>query len=321
MSAEGTRRTGWWQAAATIGCAVAVALAQTAVADAGAKGSSRPAKGSTASSSSSYTYEQRSSPDRVLAKDAGGRVVATFTAGARTVVLAGPQRTFAESTTTATVTTSSWVRLLPAPFGGSVDETWLRTALADTSPDVLATAARFTTGAPEDASYGPLVDGARVEGSDWNDYYGVTAVYDGVEDAAEPDQRGAVDCSGYVRLVFGHLGGLPMVLQPDGVRLPRRAVQMSTAAPGVMVVANNGLQVTDLSRLLPGDLVLFDASTDDGTAVDHVGIYLGKDSAGGHRFLSSRKSVDGPTMGDYRGASKLNGSGLYASSFRAVRRL
>jgi hypothetical protein len=67
--------------------------------------------------------------------------------------------------------------------------------------------------------------------------------------------------------------------------------------------------------------VFFDASADEGTLVDHVGIHLGIDSAGAPRFVSSRKGADGPTMGDVRGRSMLSGSRLYATSFRVVRRL
>jgi hypothetical protein len=67
--------------------------------------------------------------------------------------------------------------------------------------------------------------------------------------------------------------------------------------------------------------VFSDASTDDGTAIDHVGLYLGKDSAGNYRFISSRKTVNGPTMGDVGGKSVLNGTGLYAKTFVAARRL
>jgi hypothetical protein len=73
--------------------------------------------------------------------------------------------------------------------------------------------------------------------------------------------------------------------------------------------------------MLPGDLVFHDASTNDGADIDHVGIYLGKDDRGGHRFISSRKTANGPTMGDAGGVSLLNGNGLYAKSFVAARRL
>jgi cell wall-associated NlpC family hydrolase len=83
----------------------------------------------------------------------------------------------------------------------------------------------------------------------------------------------------------------------------------------------NESQAMALGRLAPGDLVFFDADSTDGTQIDHVGIYLGRDTGGNYRFLSSRQSIDGPTMGDYRGSSVLNGTGLYARSFRAARRL
>lgn len=33
---------------------------------------------------------------------------------------------------------------------------------------------------------------------------------------------------------------------------------------------------------LPGDLVFFDAASDDGLPVDHVGIYVGLDAGGEH---------------------------------------
>ena len=52
-----------------------------------------------------------------------------------------------------------------------------------------------------------------------------------------------------------------------------------------------------------------------------VGIYLGLDSAGHPRFISSRKVANGPTMGDRGGASLLTGDGLYASAFREAKRL
>lgn len=280
----------------------------------------------------SWATVRAGSPARTLVLDPNGVLRATFTDGSRSVVLNAGSRRFGESTTSATVTTTSWVRLLPAPFSGAVDLAWVRDRLADTSADVLAIAMQYTTGAPElrdaagghlagDASYGPVVDGSRKEGSDWNDYLGVRATYDGVVDVPESDQYRALDCSGFIRMVFGVRSGLPMTRTPDGVRLPRRAVQIATSAPGTVVVPNTGQQVKDFGALLAGDLVLFDAATDDGTDIDHVGIYLGRDSAGKPRFVSSRKTVDGPTMGDVGGRSRLDGTGLYATSFRSVRRL
>ena len=88
-----------------------------------------------------------------------------------------------------------------------------------------------------------------------------------------------------------------------------------------MLTIDSTVQVTDFSRLQPGDLVFFDADAGDGPQVDHVGIYLGPDTGGHHRFLSSRKSANGPTLGDTSGKSLLDGTGLYAKSFRAARRL
>lgn len=67
--------------------------------------------------------------------------------------------------------------------------------------------------------------------------------------------------------------------------------------------------------------MFFDANPDDGTLVDHVGMYLGPDSVGAPRFISTRKSVNGPTLGDVGGRSVLSGTGLYATTWRAARRL
>ena len=276
--------------------------------------------------------ERLSAPDRVVVHDDRGPV-ATFTVGSRSVALRGPQRTFSESTTAASVTTTTWVRLLPQPFTGTVDTGWLAARLGDTSEDVLEVARQYLTGAPDrwdasgqrvagDASYGPLLsDGTREEGSDFNDYLGSAWSYGTTVDRPEVHQYGALDCSGYVRMVFGHRAGMPLTLEPDGLALPRRAVQMNDSAPGVMVVPDTGRRPSSLTALQPGDLVFFDASTDDGTLVDHVGVHLGTDSAGAPRFLSSRKGADGPTMGDVRGRSVLSGTGLYATSFRSARRL
>lgn len=259
-------------------------------------------------------------------------VLATFTKGARTVTLRGPSRTFSEETTTATVTTTSWVRLLPQPFTGKVDKTWLEAALRDRSPDVLAVALQYTTGAPEiltasgsrlagDASYGPLTDTGRQEGSDFSDYLGVSWSYGPSVDRPESAQLGSLDCSGYVRMVLGYRGGAPLAQSPDGVGLPRRSFQLLASAPGAVLQPDTGSRPPLPVGLAAGDLLFFDAATDDGTQIDHVGIYLGVDSAGAARFLSSRKTVDGPTMGDVGGRSTLTGTGLYATSFRAVRRV
>ncbi len=270
----------------------------------------------------------------IIAQDASGRL-ATFTDGARTVALRGASRTFSEPGAESTVTHAVWVRLLPAPFAGVVDETWLQRALRDTSLDILATAMQYVAGSPTltdmaglvyagDANYGPLYpSGSRQEGSDFNDYLGVTAVYDGVEDTPEPAQLGSIDCSGYMRMVWGYRNGVPMTDRPNagGRALPRRAVQMYAFGPGTLLIAQGDDARAHLDELQPGDLVFFDASADDGAAVDHVGMYMGRDDVGSYRFISSRKLANGPTFGDIGGKSTLDGAGLYAKSFVAARRL
>lgn len=297
-----------------------------------AEGGTSAARSVAGTSTGGYVVTRVSNPARSIVSTAKGTWVATFTDGSRTVSLAGPGRTFSEPDVAATVRHATWVRLLPGASTGRVDLAWLDRARGDTSPDLLAVAFQYVTGAAAvveggaplagDASYGPLqADGTRQEGSDWNDFQQVSATYDGVADAAEAAQAGSLDCSGFVRMVLGRRLGVPMVLGPDGVRLPRRAVQMAASAPGTLTISDAGRQVSDFKPLAPGDLVLFDASADDGTAIDHVGFYLGRDGSGSHRFLSSRKGADGPTMGDVKGRSTLDGTGLYATAFRAARRI
>ena len=285
----------------------------------------------------SYVRTRATHPDRTVVTDAEGGWLATFTDGAYTVTLAGPERTFSEpQSTPESITHTVWVRILPATFAEQVDEMWLAEKLRDSSPDVLAVSLQYISGAPPlynesglkiagDADYGPLqADGIRQEGSDFNDYLGLPWSYGSTLDNPEAAQLNSLDCSGFMRMIWGYRSGLPLALAPDGQGIPRRSFEMLDFAPGVVTIANTGQQVTDFSRLAVGDLVFFDASTDDGTKIDHVGMFLGVDSAGHHRFISSRKSINGPTLGDYKGRSILepvNGTGLYAHAFRAVRRL
>jgi len=89
----------------------------------------------------------------------------------------------------------------------------------------------------------------------------------------------------------------------------------------VVTMPDTGRPPSSPSELLPGDLVFFDANGDEGARMDHVGLYLGLDSVGAARFVSSRKTVNGPTLGDVGGRSVLTGTGLYALSWRAARRI
>jgi len=96
---------------------------------------------------------------------------------------------------------------------------------------------------------------------------------------------------------------------------------MYKSAPGLILQKNTGSQLSDFQRMNIGDLVFFDRSTNDADALDHVGMFLGTDVDGHHRFVSSRKAADGPTFADVGGKSLLDGAGDYAKAFRAVRRL
>ena len=272
------------------------------------------------------------SPAGTEVRDDAG-TLATFTRSARTVSLRGPVRTFSEAGLVPTVRHSTWVRELAAPFDGTVDWGWLSTVLADRSPDVLGVGMQYVVAAPDqvdasglryagDASYGPLTTtGARAEGSDFNDYLGLTWRYPTGIDPPEADQLGALDCSGFVRMVVGFRSGVPLSLSTDGVGIPRRSFEILASGPGVVLQSDVGVRPALPPSLTPGDLVFFDASTDDGTRIDHIGMYLGVDSVGAPRFLSSRKTVDGPTFADVGGRSTLSGAGLYATAFRAVRRI
>ena len=99
-----------------------------------------------------------------------------------------------------------WIRTLPAPFDGNVNSTWLTYALkANTRvvPDVAAIAMQYIAGAKViferglqiagDASYGPLKNGEREEGSDFNDYLGIEWVYPEQVDKPESRQRHCLD--------------------------------------------------------------------------------------------------------------------------------
>ena len=292
------------------------------------------------------TYLRRhANPDRTEIRDSKSKWLATLTDGAYTVSLTGPRRTFEEPTAADSVTHAIWVRTLPRPFDGKMDTTWLTQALKANEkkvPDVLAIAMQYIASKPAifegtlqiagDAAYGPLKNGEREEGSDFNDYLGIKWVYPDQVDEPEQRQLHCLDCSGYVRIVWGyrhHLPGrnyadtVPLAVNPlkSHSALPRRSFEMYAGAPGVIIIPNTKVQVKDFSQIGIGDLVLFDADESDGTRIDHVGIYLGLDAADHQRFISSRKGSNGPTMGDFKGKSILDGTGLYSRAFRAVRRL
>lgn len=287
------------------------------------------------------TYERVDGPARTVVRNRDGAIAATFTDNARSALINGPRRTFSEpKATAATINTSAWVRLLPQPWTAGAEKEnwfaeWFRTASKDTSPDVLEVATQYTIDAPAekdangvrfkgDASFGPVkASGAgRQEQSDFYDYLGVPSTFANGP-AGEPDRSryGAVDCSGYVRLVFGYRFGMPLLnTNTAGPGLPRRAFAISEFGPGVQLVRNQLRRATNYAALQPGDLVFFEVE-DDPETLDHVGIYLGIDDRGKHRFISSRERINGPTMGDVGGTSLLDDGGMYSTAWRSARRL
>ncbi|MFF5454602.1 NlpC/P60 family protein [Streptomyces sp. NPDC012950] len=245
-----------------------------------------------------------------------------------------------------TVTHGDWVRVLDRPFDGTWTpelEERIRSWAGSTAPDVLACAAMFLPGGPAvtagagpaagrqvlgRAGYGHLDPrGNRYEGADFHEYMNLGWTFpDGTYTGPSSAQVGNLDCSGYTRMVFGHHHGVPLAAGADtsGTRLPRKSRDMAEYAPGVRVDRTAGGAPPAAARLQPGDLVLFNAdSGDDGqtATVDHVGIYLGRDANGKRRFLSSRKTCNGPTMADLGGSSILDGTGTYAVKLHTVHRL
>jgi hypothetical protein len=108
------------------------------------------------------------------------------------VTLSDGERTFTEPNAKDPVISRVWVRLLPAPFNGIVDENWLSHVLDDHSPDILAIAMQYIAGARPitdsnglqfagNASYGPVAaDDTREEGGDFNDYLGIARTFGGI---------------------------------------------------------------------------------------------------------------------------------------------
>ncbi|WP_410631819.1 NlpC/P60 family protein [Amycolatopsis sp. cmx-4-83] len=286
-----------------------------------------------------YTYDRLADPARTIVRDGAGAQLASFTDGSRTVMLTGRSRTFTEPKfTTAGITSTAWIRLAPQPWQAGAEKEpwftgWFPKAAADTGPDVLAVALQYTDGAADqvvkklrvagDASFGPDSAEGRLEKSDFYDYLGIGWDFpDGVHEAAEPRRARSLDCSGFVRMVYGYRAGYPLLgTNTKGPGLPRRAWALAELGPGTTLIPDEKKQVTDFSRLQPGDLLFFNLEPQLGPQVSHTGIYLGIDGDGHHRVLSSRKVANGPTFGDAGGVSLIDGSGTYAKAFRTAKRL
>ncbi|MFF4170941.1 NlpC/P60 family protein [Streptomyces sp. NPDC001744] len=245
-----------------------------------------------------------------------------------------------------TVTHTDWVRVLEQPFDGTWTpalEAQIRSWAGSTAPDVLACAAMFLPDAPAvtagtgaaagkqvlgQAGYGYLDPrGNRYEGADFHEYMNLGWTFpDGTYTGPSSKQVGNLDCSGYTRMVFGYHHRVPMAAGADTsrTRLPRKSRDMVDYAPGTRIDRTTGGTPPAATLLQPGDLVLFNADSGDDSptvTVDHVGIYLGRDTNGKRRFLSSRKTGNGPTMSDLAGSSTLDGTGTYATKLHTVHRI
>ncbi|WP_432133323.1 MULTISPECIES: C40 family peptidase [unclassified Streptomyces] len=296
------------------------------------------------------TWSRLQNPARSVLRGADGRIKGVFTDGALTATLTGPARTFQEPASTASkVSTTDWVRLMPEPWSkGAEKEKWFKDWYAEYATsekdDIFAFAFDYVAGAPEkkdkqgvvyagDAKFGPLNPNGsagndlRLEQSDFYDYLGVPYPFrDGVVGRPESMRARSIDCSGFIRMVWGYRARYPLMSSDEsGDGLPRTANGMARSGEGVDVLPLTGISAKDrpsaIDQLQPGDLVFFKLDTRTGERLDHVGMVLGHDTEGHLIFVSSREEVDGPTIGDIGGVSRLDGNGYYAKTLRSAKRL
>lgn len=295
-------------------------------------------------------WSRLENPARSVLRGADGQVQAVLTDGARTAKLTGPARTFAEPTATASkVSTTDWIRLMPEPWSkGAEKKKWFKDWYAEFADskedDIFAFAFQYVAGAPQrkdenglpfagDADFGPLnTTGAeggdlRLEQSDFYDYLGVPYPFrDGAVGTPEALRARSLDCSGYMRMVLGFRARYPLMSSDkSGDGLPRTANGMARSERGVDVLPLAGIAAQNrpsaIDQLQPGDLVFFKLDTRTGQRLDHVGMVLGHDTEGHLIFVSSREEVNGPTIGDIGGVSRLDGNGYYAKTLRSAKRL
>ncbi|MFI2370610.1 NlpC/P60 family protein [Streptomyces sp. NPDC018833] len=306
--------------------------------------------GGTSEDKGAESWARLENPARSVLRGANGQIKGVFTDGARTATLTGPARTFEEPASTASeVSTTDWVRFMPEPWSkGAEKEKWFKDWYAEykdsKDDDIFAIAFQYVAGAPQkkdeqgiaysgDANFGPLnTSGAengdlRLEQSDFYDYLGIQYSFrDGVTGTPEAMRARSLDCSGYVRMVLGYRARYPLMSSDDsGDGLPRTANGMARSKQGVDVLPLTGVSAKDrpsaIDQLQPGDLVFFKLDARTGQRLDHVGMVLGYDTQGHLIFISSREEVNGPTIGDVGGVSRLDGNGYYAKTLRSAKRL
>lgn len=287
-------------------------------------------------------YRSRTSGARTrLYCRTSGRRVAVLTEGARTVLLDGPARVYTEpSTTRARVSSTVRVQLGPGawrPEAHLQDPDWTAW-LAATLPrqgqggDILSTTVQYLTGAPRlvdrhgvayaaDAGFGLDDD----DGADFYDCLQIPWTFPDVG-LRRPARRWAwrLDCSGYLRMVFGYRHGMTMyagndIPQPAG--LLRSAWAIATRSPAVLVAAGRSEHTAprQLGGVQPGDCVFFALHDQEPERITHSGIVLGRDNRGRMRFVSSRGTPAGPTFGDRNGAGVIDDGFFGARLRRAIR--
>jgi cell wall-associated NlpC family hydrolase len=295
-------------------------------------------------------WDRLENPARSVLRGADGQIEGVFTDGARIATLTGPARTFEEpSSTSSKVSTTDWVRVMPKAWKkGSETSAWFKEWHAENKAskeaDLFAIAFQYVAGAPQkkdgqgvvyagDANFGPLnTSGAeggdlRLEQSDFYDYLGTQYPFrDGVVGAPETVRAKSLDCSGFIRMVLGFRARYPLMSSDkSGDGLPRTANGMARSKQGVDVLPLTGVSADDrpsaIDQLQPGDLVFFKLDGRTGERLDHVGMVLGYDTEGHLIFVSSREEVNGPTIGDVGGVSRLDGNGYYAKTLRSAKRL
>ncbi|MFD5423940.1 NlpC/P60 family protein [Streptomyces sp. NPDC127084] len=246
------------------------------------------------------------------------------------------------------ITHDTWVRVLPDPFDGTWTpalEQRISAWAGDTSPDALAYASMYRPFAPAltdparqgaqvlgEAGYSkPAATGLCYTGADFHEYMGIGWTFPGSAEPVAPEDhfKGQLDCSGFVRMVYGYHLGIPLALYAklDGTNLPRESKDLAAKGPGVKIADGGVGQVPSLDGLRIGDTVFFDTdeASDEG---GHIGIHMGTDQHGKLRFVSSRKTPNGPTIADVGGKSILDGTrktaesngDLYTNTLRVIRR-
>ncbi|WP_369249830.1 NlpC/P60 family protein [Streptomyces sp. R41] len=293
------------------------------------------------------TWERLNDPARSVLRDARGAVIATFTDGARTATLKGPSRTFTEPANTSTkVVTDDWVRLMPEPWTKGAQnqqwfKDWFKQYYSSQEDDVFAIAFQYVQGAPVkkdstgvpyegDAVFGPYkADGVdRLEQNDFYDYLGIPYTFrNGTTMEPRKERYRALDCSGFMRMVWGYRSRYPLMATDTlGDGLPRSANGMARSKVGVDIIKLQGsapwyTRPKNIDTLQPGDLLFFKMDHRTADHIDHVALYLGLDAEGHKVFVSSRKEQNGPTIGDKGGVSRIDGNGFYAELFRSAKRL